>query len=440
MTKQPESPDKTPDRRRQNRGRRAEDFLTPNYRDLIDGAVQGIMVHTNFKPLYVNKAYAQLLGYDSPEEMMALPLLRPLIPPELWPQAETNYNEMVYGDLKTSFSRTRGVRKDGHEIWLSVTQRVIDWHGTPAIQVNAFDIGHQVAMEQLMLDNEQLLRAMLEILPVPVYIERRRDSRLLFVNRKTCLLFQQSAGPLLHAKAVSFFVEPEDHQKLRGLIDAVRDIREIEVQMRSAQGRSFTAEMAAIVMDYDGEPAVLVSLNDISQRKQLEAELFHQANTDALTGINNRRAFMVKADQEIRRAQRFGRALSVMMLDLDHFKQINDRLGHAAGDAVLEGTVKAALTCLREADAIGRMGGEEFAVILPETPIEGARMVAERLRQAIQEATIDAGTDEPVHCTTSVGLAQMMEQDSSIDDLLRRADRALYRAKMKGRNRTEVDE
>ena len=185
--------------RRLNEARLLEDSTTPDYRDLIDNAVQGVLIHSNFKPLYANAACARLFGYGSPADILALPLIRPLVPADLWPQVEEGYNDLIRGHRKSGIFRIRGIRRDGSEIWLSVTERLIDWHGTYAVQICAFDISSQVAVEQLMLDNEQLLRAMLEILPVPIYITRWSDERLLFVNRKTCLLLQQSAGPLLKA-------------------------------------------------------------------------------------------------------------------------------------------------------------------------------------------------------------------------------------------------
>jgi diguanylate cyclase (GGDEF)-like protein/PAS domain S-box-containing protein len=410
----------------------------PDYRDLIDNAVQGILIHSNFKPLYANASFARLFGYDSPEAILALPIIRPLVPADLWPQIEEGYNDLIHGRRLAGIFRIRARRSNGSEIWLSVTERLIDWHGTPAVQLSAFDISRQIAVEQMMLDNEQLLRSMLEILPVPIYITRWSDGRLLFVNRKTCLLFQQSAGPLLKSKSADFYVNPQDRENLRALLENVRDMREIEVPMHTAQGREFTAELAAIMMDYGGEPAVLVALNDISQRKQMEAELFHQASFDSLTGICNRRYFLTQAEGEMRRARRFGRDLSVMMIDLDHFKPINDKLGHATGDAVLAGVVKLALESLRQSDVMGRLGGEEFAVILPETGLAAAVDAANRLRQHIAETPVIASKKTAITCTVSVGVAHLKDEDGSIDDLLHRADDALYRAKDKGRNRIEV--
>jgi diguanylate cyclase (GGDEF)-like protein len=257
-------------------------------------------------------------------------------------------------------------------------------------------------------------------------------------------MFQQSTGQLLRGKSTDFFADPQERDDLIEVLEKLGDIRDVEVKMKTAQGREFTAEIAAITMDYGSQPSVLVALNDISERKKLEAALFHEANTDALTGVSNRRYFLAQAEQEMRRARRFARDLSVMMIDLDHFKSVNDRHGHAAGDSVLQGFVKAGLESLRQSDQMGRLGGEEFAVILPETGLVAAAEVANRLRLHITERPMIAGGagDEArriaVDCTVSIGVAQLAPQDGSIDDLLNRADRALYDAKERGRNRVEI--
>jgi diguanylate cyclase (GGDEF)-like protein/PAS domain S-box-containing protein len=429
-------------RRRQRRSpqlpdRRREARAAPDFRAFVDDAVQGVIIHTNFKPLYVNRAFATLFGYATPKEIMAMPLLRKLVPDDVWPRLETEYDEMMRGDKKQVISRARGVRKDGQEIWVAVTMRVIDWQGTEAIMLTAMDITKQVELEHGLLKNEQRLRAVLEILPYPIYITRRKDGQILFVNRKSCILFQQSAGQLLRSKDSALYVDIKDKENLAKLFDSVPDIRDVEVHMRTGQGRVFTAELAAITVDYDGGPAVLIALNDISQRKELEAELFRQASTDSLTGISNRRYFQNQAEQEVRRARRFARDMTVMMIDIDNFKPINDTYGHAAGDMVLQGVVKRALESLRQSDSLGRVGGEEFAVLLPETSLSAAYDVADRLRCHIENKPIIAGHD-PVACTVSIGIAQLSAQDGSIDDLLARADQALYAAKNKGRNRVEI--
>ena len=316
--------------RRKRLKRRAEDLL-PDFRDLIENSVQGILVHRNFKPLYANETFASVFGYASAKEIMAMPLLRPLVPPDSWARVEQEYDDLIRGRRKAIASRVRGIRKDGSEIWAAMTERLIDWHGTPAVQANVYDISAQMAIEQSLLKSEQHLRSILEILPYPIYIARQEDGQLLFVNRKTCLLFQQSAGQLLRGRSIDFFVNPQEREEMRKLLETIPDIRDVEVNMKTAAGREFVAEVAAIAVEYGGTPSVLVALNDISQRKELEAELFKQASTDGLTGISNRRYFMAQAEQELRRSRRFARDMAVMMIDIDHFKKINDSHGHAAG-------------------------------------------------------------------------------------------------------------
>lgn len=410
---------------------------TPDFQDMVDNAVQGILVHENFKPLYVNPSFAKLFGFEQQRAVKAMPSLTPLFPPEVWPQIVARHSAKLRGESIAPTARFRALRKDGKEIWISITTRIINWHGKTAFQWNMFDITTQMAAEEAVQNSEQRLSAMLEILPVAMYIARKSDGRILFVNRKTCLLFQQSAGPLLRGNTTGFFANQEDAKNIANLLNTVPDIREIEVEMLNVQGRKFTAEMAAINMDYAGVAAVLVAINDISARKQLEQELFLQANTDALTAISNRRHFMDQAEQELRRARRFGRELSLMMLDLDHFKSINDKFGHAAGDQVLQSFVKISADSLRQSDIMGRLGGEEFAVLLPETTLDQAIYVAERLRESIAARPI-ATIKGAVPASVSIGITRLSDEDLTLDLMLSRADELLYKAKKNGRNRTEA--
>ncbi|MBI4968679.1 MAG: diguanylate cyclase [Rhodospirillales bacterium] len=177
---------------------------------------------------------------------------------------------------------------------------------------------------------------------------------------------------------------------------------------------------------------------DVTERKRLLKELEAQARTDALTGLANRRHFLERAEVELARAQRYGGPLSVFMLDLDYFKRINDTHGHKVGDLVLCRMAQIFATTLREIDLPGRMGGEEFAVLLPETDAESARAVAERLRATIAEAKVVLDQGLPIDFTASIGVATAKGPDGNIDMLLSKADKALYEAKNQGRNRVTV--
>ena len=159
------------------------------------------------------------------------------------------------------------------------------------------------------------------------------------------------------------------------------------------------------------------------------------ATTDALTGIANRRQIMEIGNREFTRAMRHGRVLSVLILDIDKFKSVNDRWGHPAGDRVIQALARVIQSVVRSQDTGGRLGGEEFAVVLPETDAAGAWGIAERLRKAA-DASEEAHADDHtvLHFTTSIGIATLTADDASFDAMLQRADKALYRAKEGGRN------
>ena len=167
---------------------------------------------------------------------------------------------------------------------------------------------------------------------------------------------------------------------------------------------------------------------------RLVYRLQHLSQHDSLTGLLNRRAIENSLDKEAQRLQRFGEIYSVMLVDIDHFKRINDNLGHAAGDEVLRAVAALLKDHAREVDRVARYGGEEFCVLLPHTDHEGALQAAERLRSAVHRTDIP-WQDEQICVTISTGLATAQDPDEPLHALLKRADDALYRAKTEGRNR-----
>jgi len=167
------------------------------------------------------------------------------------------------------------------------------------------------------------------------------------------------------------------------------------------------------------------------------AELTRLATTDSLTGIANRRHFIDRGRQELERAVRYNLPMAILVLDIDHFKQINDSFGHPAGDRLLQVVAQACQSSARHIDLAGRLGGEEFSLLMPETSAIAANLAAERLRRAIANiAPAQSGVLRPI--TASFGVATLTSRDASLDTLLARADAALYRAKHGGRNRVEA--
>ena len=179
-------------------------------------------------------------------------------------------------------------------------------------------------------------------------------------------------------------------------------------------------------------------------RREAEQQLLRQAHTDPLTEAANRRAFFETAEREFHRSRRHGSPLSLALLDVDLFKNVNDRFGHEAGDAALRLVARAVGKGLRREDLLGRVGGEEFAVLLPETGLEEALAVAERIRATVGDVQVPPEYpclfgEEERGLSVSLGVASLRPEDPGVDSLYRRADRGLYRAKRQGRNRVAAD-
>lgn len=188
----------------------------------------------------------------------------------------------------------------------------------------------------------------------------------------------------------------------------------------------------------DGTITRLIGIQeDVTEKRRLQEELERLATLDGLTGVYNRSYFMDCLNQELRRSIRYQYPLSVLAFDLDFFKNVNDTYGHHGGDLSLQAFTAAVEEELRESDVFGRLGGEEFSAVLVQTDEEGAELLAERLRQAVE--SLEVGCDgKIIRFTVSIGVAQWRPEDRDSEDLLKRADRALYAAKFAGRNRVMI--
>lgn len=223
-------------------------------------------------------------------------------------------------------------------------------------------------------------------------------------------------------------------------LDKVTAMYESEYRIRHKDGHwIWIASRGKVVQrDSAGRPMRMVGTTmDISARKKAELALKTLANTDFLTGVATRRHFFEIAEREFLRAVRYKSPLSLLALDLDHFKRINDQHGHAGGDNVLKSFVQTVGEFLRAADVFGRIGGEEFCVLLPQTDLEGADALARRILGGVR-LTPAPMTPQSVSFTVSLGISSLNTNASSFDGLMRAADNALYRAKSLGRDRVEL--
>jgi diguanylate cyclase (GGDEF)-like protein len=204
----------------------------------------------------------------------------------------------------------------------------------------------------------------------------------------------------------------------------------------AAGDREFDVRLSELHDRRDETIGRLLLFRDITERMRLEGELRRIATTDELTGLLNRREFLEQATREFSRSLRYGDAVSLLLVDVDHFKGINDRFGHASGDEALRRLARAGERCIRSTDIFGRLGGDEFAILLLKTEAGDAVELAERLRSTFDAIEIDTdlGTAE---FTVSIGVASRTDE-GSIDELMNRADRSLYRAKNAGRDRVDA--
>ncbi|MEJ2362218.1 MAG: diguanylate cyclase [Gammaproteobacteria bacterium] len=225
--------------------------------------------------------------------------------------------------------------------------------------------------------------------------------------------------------------------KMRQAMRAGRAIR-IQILNYDKFGNELWLDINMVPLyDEDGELAYYAAIErDLTEYKRLQSYLESMANTDSLTGLSNRQAFMHRAEKEFVRARRYARCLAAVMIDVDHFKDINDRYGHAVGDQVLRQVSAICQSSLRASDVLGRIGGEEFVLLLPDTPQANAIFVAERMREQLEKTPIDID-GLVITVTASFGVASLNDADLNFNHILERADEAMYHAKHDGRNRVK---
>lgn len=281
-------------------------------------------------------------------------------------------------------------------------------------------------------EHRRILETLLRAVPTPLVIMVRKTGRVIEANDAARRYFGEET--LGDPTALLQTLGRKELARLAADWPAEGRTTQIETVLRLADGRQRNVLLALAVATVRGEEAILASVVDITDRKAMEAHLEELASTDSLTRLRNRARFFALADEEIQRAQRYGRPLSVIMFDIDFFKRINDTCGHEAGGTALRALGGLCRQLVRQSDLAGRIGGEEFALLLPETAGPGALLLAERLREGVA-ALRCPGVTQPL--TISVGVAGVLPTETRIDPALSRADQALYAAKRGGRNRVE---
>ncbi|QCO01511.1 sensor domain-containing diguanylate cyclase [Azospirillum argentinense] len=289
------------------------------------------------------------------------------------------------------------------------------------------------------LPSEERLQAILEQSPIGVSVSRRDDGRIIFVNTRFAELIGLKREDLIGRQARDYYLDRHQRERVIDRLRSFGSVTNMEVQFRRADGSSFWTLFTVNQAVIQGVQVNLAWIYDYTDRRNMEEALRDMASRDPLTGIYNRRSFMELARSQLARAHRFNEPMSVFVLDVDHFKRINDSYGHATGDDALRMVAGGCQAILREYDILGRLGGEEFVVVLPGATAEESRVVAERVRRHLSRMAIP-GPEGRFHLTSSIGISAIEGAYDTLEKAIHRADLALYRAKREGRNRVAVYE
>ena len=305
----------------------------------------------------------------------------------------------------------------------------------PALLASFIDLTERSAMEMRLRETEEQFQRMMHTMQDVFY---RTDAE--GITRYVCPAVQQvlgySADEIMGRPAADFYPHPQDREKLKQAILTQGFVRDFPGQMRRKDGQIIDISISStVLLDEEGKFAGIEGIwRDITERRNLERELERRATTDELTGIANRRTILEQLTTAFERFTRKQRPLMVFILDLDFFKRINDNYGHVVGDRLLKAVVRTVQHEIRAVDRFGRLGGEEFIVILEDTDRTAATQIAQRILERMRRTEFDLALAQPVRITLSIGATQAHTADRQPTQLLEHADSALYAAKEGGRD------
>lgn len=286
-------------------------------------------------------------------------------------------------------------------------------------------------------------RSLLGRVPCGIAVTRRADGTIVYVNSRLAQMLDRPTTALVGTNARENLPDDAQRDAVAERVTSNGSVTDMEVQLKRADGECFWGLLSLEPIEIEGEALNLICVSDHTEHRRTEETLREMASRDPLTGLHNRRSFMDLARQKLSRAERFKEPLSVLVIDVDHFKVVNDTWGHAVGDEALRMIADAFTDTLREYDVVARLGGEEFVVALSDTDVETALSIAERVRRRIGRTRFLANEGETFGLTISVGIARVEingigGRDDDLERAIHRADIALYRSKRLGRDRSSI--
>ena len=282
------------------------------------------------------------------------------------------------------------------------------------------------------------IEEIIHLSPFPIILSRLSDDKVILANNNAVKLFGIDPNELERYHLRDFFADVENRKMLNERLEKEKKVQEFEILVKTPNSDTpFWLLASANIIDYNYNVVLYSAFQDITSRKNREVLLKSQATRDPLTALFHRRYFEAASCKQILNLQRNNLPYSMLMIDADHFKSVNDTFGHKIGDKVLIELASTAERALRDNDIVARYGGEEFVAFLPNTDSESAYKVADRLRETISEITVHTDDDKIVKFTVSIGISSNVISDN-VDMLIKTADEAMYRAKQEGRNRVKI--
>ncbi len=334
---------------------------------------------------------------------------------------------------KSSEFRIRTVR--GNLRMVLISSVAMEWDGAPAVLMCGMDMTHQSEIEAQLRESEQNFRRLFDSMQ-DVYYRTDALGIVQHVGPGVRRVLGYEPHEIEGRTAESYYPHSADRDAFKVAILDKGEVSDFPGQMVRRDGTVIDISISSHALyDHAGHFAGVEGVyRDVTQRKNLERELQRLATTDMLTGMANRRAFLECAEAVYERSRSNGEPLTLLMLDLDHFKSINDRFGHLEGDRALVEFAQAVKSQLRASDAVGRLGGEEFGVLLPLTALAEGMEVATRIMNSIRALQLTDDAANPYRITSSLGMGAFRQSDRSLRDMLDRADQALYLAKRRARD------
>ena len=404
----------------------------------LDMLPAGVVVVVGEHIRYANTAAARLLETSSTDKLAGQSVSRYIHPLDLH-RALGRLRNAERNEQTNPVTELRAITEKGRDIVLAMTSCPTQMEGTPAVLATFLDMTERATMEARLKENDQNFQRIMNTMQ-DVFYRTDADGITRYVCPAVKNVLGYSADEIIGLPAAAFYPDMSERDALVAAIRAKGFVHDFPGRMRRKDGAIIDISISTQALrDEQGQFAGVEGIwRDITQRKAMERELQRLATHDPLTGLLNRNAVLESLDRAFgRRGGRRGNGLppySVLMLDLDHFKDINDTHGHAAGDAVLCHATALVTAQCRTTDSFGRLGGEEFLLVLDDTSLEEAADVAERIRATIAATPCVVPGKNPIGVTVSVGMAQFTDADADANATLDRADRALYEAKRRGRN------